>query len=122
MQASLGCALVGLQFLNTTIGFALTVTGIGVSSGAFSLLTAAAWPKREHLGSINGFVSAWMVGASALGPYLLSQGKAMTSDYSFVLAALLSLPLALFVAAFFAQKPTDLKATNAKTKARETVT
>jgi len=115
MQASLVAALLGLHFFGSTLGFSLVAGGLGISSGIFSLLTAAAWPKlfgRLHLGAINGFVSACMVGASAIGPYLLSQGKAMTGDYHFVLYGILIVPAFIFVLAFFITTPQKTLANN----------
>lgn len=108
MQAGIAVALLGLQNFGTTMGFIMVAAGFGVSGGIFSLLTAAAWPKlfgRLHLGAISGVVSAWMVAGSSLGPYLFSQGKDLTGDYSVVLYISLIIPASVFLASFFANKP-----------------
>lgn len=108
LQAALILALCGFQSFGTPLGYSCIILGLGTASGFYSLLTAAAWPKlfgREHLGSINGLVTAWMVGASALGPYIFNQGKAITGDYTTVIWLSLIVPAVMFVLAFFARTP-----------------
>ncbi len=108
MQASLAMSLLGLQSFGTDLGFMVTALGMGISSGIFSLLTAAAWPKlfgRLHLGAIMGVVTAWMVGASAMGPYMFSQGKVFSGSYQLILYVALVMPVSVMIASFFTTNP-----------------
>ncbi len=62
-------------FLNTPLGYFITIVALGVGNGLFGTILTAVVPKifgRKHLGSINGIVSSVTVIASALGPIFLS--------------------------------------------------
>lgn len=109
MQLGLCLGLLGLQRFGTLHGYVLTAVGLGISNGLYSLLSGAAWPKlfgRLHLGSIAGLSMAWIVAASAVGPYLFSLGEAANGNFQQVLWLSTLLPAAIFAAAFFANPPT----------------
>lgn len=108
MQCGLCLGLFGLNHLGTSLGFWSMAIGLGISGGVFSLLMSAAWPKlfgRTHLGSIMGVTTAWMVGGSALGPYLFSLGKTLTGNYEFIIYLSMLIPFTIFVLSFFAKAP-----------------
>lgn len=107
-QLGICLALLGLSYYSSSWGYALTVLGFGVSSGLFAQLIGAAWPKlfgRGYLGSIAGAGMAWMVFGSALGPYMYSFGEGGLSQLRLVFLLSASLPVFIFFASFFANKP-----------------
>ena len=68
-------AYFAIYFLNTWIGYILTIVSLGIANGLFGTVYTAVVPKifgRLHLGSINGIISSAMIIASALGPIILS--------------------------------------------------
>jgi MFS family permease len=111
MQLGLCLGLLGLQHYGTLRGYAMTALGLGISNGLYSLLSGAAWPKlfgRRHLGAISGLSMAWIVAASAVGPYLFSLGQADSGSLHQVLLLSALLPAAVFAASFFANPPKRL--------------
>ena len=108
MQAGLCLGLLSLDHLGTRAGFWLTAVGFGVSGGLFSLLMGAAWPKlfgRTHLGAIAGANMAWVVGGSAVGPWLFSEAEAWTGHFATAFHWGLVAPAAVLVAAAWARVP-----------------
>ncbi len=108
MQCGLCLGLFGLNHIEHSYGFWSMATGLGISGGMFSLLMSAAWPKlfgRTHLGSIMGVTTAWMVGGSAVGPYLYSVGKSLSGTYHQVIYLSMLFPLLILVLSFFANPP-----------------
>jgi MFS family permease len=109
MQLGLCLGLLGARSYGTTRGFLLTAIGFGLGNGLFSLLSSAAWPKlfgREHLGAISGFNMSWVVGGSAIGPYVFSLGDSWTGSYRSILLFSLVIPVGILIASFFATAPT----------------
>ncbi len=93
----------GLVFLGPPLTVALLIAGNGIVFGAYGVVSTVTWPRffgATHLGAISGFGMGWMVGGSAVGPYLFSLSLRYTGSYvgagyfSFGTAALL-LALAL---------------------------
>ncbi len=85
-------------------------TGLGV--GAISALGGALYPKwygTAHIGSIKGVSLAIGVGASALGPLLLSVGNDIADSYEPVVLACAAVTAALTVASPFIPTPTPDK-------------
>lgn len=113
MQLGLCLGLLGARSYGTTRGFLLTAIGFGLGNGLFSLLSSAAWPKlfgREHLGAISGFNMSWVVGGSAIGPYVFSLGDSWTGSYRSILLFSLVIPVGILIASFFATAPTRWRA------------
>lgn len=76
----------------------------GVSAaGSNSLL--ARYFGRAHLGKIKGFQMMAIVGGSAAGPFLMSQGKELFGSYDSVLWLFATMFLVQAVALFFATPP-----------------
>lgn len=72
------------------------ILGWGVAGGCYGPLTVAALPRlfgREHLGSISGLMTMFLVLSSALGPALFAACKEMTGGYQAALLASCGLPL-----------------------------
>lgn len=108
MQLGLCLGLFGARSYGTEHGFLLTALGFGIGNGLFSLLSSAAWPKlfgREHLGAISGVNMSWIVGGSAIGPYLFSLGDSWTGNYRTILLFSLVIPVGVLIASFFASQP-----------------
>lgn len=84
--------------------WALAVVGLGISSGCFGTLTTVVLPRffgRAHLGAISGVQMMLIVIASALGPSLLANSKAMTGSYiSGLYACCLFAPVVIGLMAF----------------------
>ena len=60
------------------------IVGLGISSGCFGTLTTVVLPRffgRAHLGAIAGVQMMMIVIASAIGPSLLANSKAVTGSY-----------------------------------------
>ena len=98
----------GLMNLGEAWGRWMMYSGFGVTGGLFLPLITVAWPRffgRTHLGAISGLNMTIMVWASALGPVLFSQVKAMTGGYLPIIAAFWLVPIVLLVAAIFADNP-----------------
>ena len=88
----------------------LLITGNGITTGMFGVLSAVTWPRFygiRHLGAISGFALSWMVAGSAVGPYLFSQIFALTGSYRGAGAACAAFTLPLLVAACFADNPAE---------------
>jgi MFS family permease len=72
-------------FLNPGLTFVLLIIGNGIIFGAFGVVSTVTWPRffgATHLGAISGFAMAWMVGGSAVGPYLFSLSLRYTGSYA----------------------------------------
>ena len=71
--------------LDTPVGFALAVLGLGVAGGFFGPLSSVALPRffgRLHLGAIAGVQSMMMVIGSALGPSALALSHDFAGGYA----------------------------------------
>ncbi len=74
LMAGTAIAIGGIFLLNRPAGYWLVVLGNGIAGGVFGLLMTVSWPRffgRRHLGAISGFHMSWVVGFSAVGPYLM---------------------------------------------------
>lgn len=108
----------GMAFL-ATAAFVLYLPGshhyvllMGVTMGLTQASVVAAggtiWPRyygRAHIGKIKGTVTKVFIAASALGPFILDSGFALTGSYKGVLIAFMLIPLVLGVGALFAVPP-----------------
>lgn len=97
-----GMGLASVAHLDASLGWALTIAGLGVSGGCFGTLATATLPRffgRSHLGAISGAQMTSMVVASALGPSVLAAVQQQFGSYRFGLYGfgLLTLPLAALV-------------------------
>ena len=81
----------------------------GLCSGGNRVIDATVWAKyfgRRHLGAIRGATMIGTVGGTALGAYPLGLSYDLTASYGPALTALLVLPAAIALAAFWVQRPT----------------
>jgi sugar phosphate permease len=95
-------AYISVAFLDTTVGYVLTIIGLGVSGGLMGPMQTAVMPKvfgRKHLGSISGMMTSFLVIGSAVGPVLLSLVNDVVGSLSTGVNIMVILPLISF---FFA--------------------
>lgn len=74
----------GLLQLPSVFGIAIMLTGMGISWGAFPILTSVGYARffgREHLGAITGSGLKWMIWGSAVGPLAFSVSKEYLGGY-----------------------------------------
>ncbi|MEM9423512.1 MAG: MFS transporter [Spirochaetota bacterium] len=70
---------------NFSLAFWGIVIGNGICGGLFNLINTVTWPRfygTKHLGAISGRGMAFLVGGSALGPYLFSLNLKLSGSYS----------------------------------------
>lgn len=77
-----------------TYGIVLGAMGGGVRTATASLLPA--WFGTSHLGAIQGLLTLFGVGASALGPFALANVRTAFGSYSPAILVLTLLPVAAF--------------------------
>lgn len=88
----------------------LLITGNGITTGMFGVLSAVTWPRfygTRHLGAISGFAISWTVAGSAVGPYLFSQIFSLRGSYRGAAAICAAVTLPLLVAACYADSPAE---------------
>jgi sugar phosphate permease len=93
---------ISVAFLDTTLGYVLTIIGMGVSGGLMGPMQTAVMPKvfgRKHLGSISGMMTSFLVIGSALGPVLLSLVNDLVGSLSTGVNVMVILPIISFVCA-----------------------
>ena len=81
----------------------------GLCSGGNRVIDTTVWAKyfgRRHLGAIRGATMIGTVGGAALGAYPLGLSYDLTASYNPALTALIVLPAAIALAAFWVQRPT----------------
>ena len=84
MMAAQAAGIAAVANLNRPEMWAVAVVGLGISSGCFGTLTTVVLPRffgRAHLGAIAGVQMMMIVIASAIGPSLLANSKAITGSY-----------------------------------------
>ncbi|MGB3292899.1 MAG: MFS transporter [Phormidesmis sp.] len=89
------------------------VVGLGISGGCFGTLTTVVLPRffgRAHLGAIAGVQMMLVVIASALGPSLLANFKAITGSYSGGLYACCLFAPVVIVLMLFVRSPSEVGA------------
>ena len=80
----------------------------GLSQSLLLAVGATLWRRyygRAHLGRIKGSMTTVMVGASAIGPFLVDGAHDLTGSYQSILLALSLMPLPLAIASLLATPP-----------------
>lgn len=93
----------GLFYLQEGIPLILLITGFGISSGVFGVLSSVTWPRYfglKHLGEISGYNMSWVVAGSAVGPFLFSMINDFFGVYSTAAIFTLIPAITLFILAF----------------------
>ncbi|MBT6278387.1 MAG: MFS transporter [Chromatiales bacterium] len=75
----------GLTVLDSAWGYWVVVTGYGIGSGLWAVLSNLTYVRffgRLHLGEISGLAVSMSVVGSAIGPALFSVGKDLTGAYT----------------------------------------
>ncbi len=116
--AGLLITLIALYFLPSGSPRWLLILGLGIIQGVFGIVSSITWPRYygiKHLGAITGFVFAWQVGGSAVGPYFFSLSKDLSGGYE--AAALISfiLTAGVFAGALFIKRPAKKPAIDTET-------
>ncbi|WP_221932506.1 MFS transporter [Carboxylicivirga sp. M1479] len=96
----------GLLYIHTPTGLYLIIAGLGLTGGLFAVINAITWPRffgRKHLGAISGKAMSMIVMASALGPFLFSVAKTLTSTYGTVSYLCIGFLLFLVIGSFKAK-------------------
>ena len=106
--ATLAIALFCFPRVTTSTALMSYAAGIGIAGGLVTVVFFAAWSSlfgRAQVGRIQGLAQLITVVASAIGPDLMAEGRALTASYSpmFYVAAVASGALAL--AACFVRVP-----------------
>lgn len=101
-------ASLGLIFLDTTLGYYVTIGGFGLMGGLFVVLVTVTWPRfygRKYLGAISGLSGSVLVFSSAVGPYYFSLILDVTNNYH--LAGLIGAGMVILIgiASFKAKNP-----------------
>jgi len=105
---ALGAAMLSLQYVSP--GFTAYAYGalVGLNSGSMRAISSAYYPKwfgTGHVGAIRGVATSIGVGASALGPLMVSLGLTITGSYPRTMLVLCVLPVMGAVAGFMAGAP-----------------
>ncbi|HET6324668.1 MAG TPA: MFS transporter [Planctomycetaceae bacterium] len=107
--AVLSAALFWFPSVMTTPALLCYAAGIGVAGGLVTVVFFAAWGSvfgRASVGRIQGLAQLITVVASAIGPDLMAEGRAVTESYTSMFYAVAALTLVLALAAFFVRIPT----------------
>jgi len=84
MMAAQAAGIAAMANLDRPEMWPVAIVGLGISSGCFGTLTTVVLPRffgRAHLGAIAGVQMMMIVIASAVGPSLLANSKAITGSY-----------------------------------------
>ncbi len=95
-------------FLDPGLMFMLLIIGNGIVFGAFGVVSTVTWPRffgAAHLGAISGFAMGWVVGGSAVGPYLFSLSFRFTGSYAGAGYLSFGAAVLLLVLSFRAERP-----------------
>ncbi len=107
-MALLAAALFVFPAIETVRGAQLYAALMGLSGGIVTVVYFAAWGHlfgREHLGRIQGAAQLATVLASAIGPLVLVESRAITGSYGPVVVALAAIAGVLAAAALFVPLP-----------------
>jgi len=108
MLMGLAMSALGLCVLRAGLPMGIVVVGNGICGATLGTLASVTWPNfygRLHLGAVSGFGMAITVFASAVGPWLFSQSKAVSGSYTSALLATALAAAVLFILAFRANDP-----------------
>lgn len=98
----------GMVFLGPGAPTVIVVAGHGISQGIFGITSAITWPRfygRKHLGAVSGLAAALTVAGSAVGPFMFSFGRDLTSSYATAAVVCGVISLSLLVGSFWAERP-----------------
>jgi MFS family permease len=112
-MAVLGCALVGLPAVRTTLHVMLYGVAMGVAGGVVTVVFFSVWGRvfgRGHLGRIQGCAQMMTVFASALGPLLLAATLERTGSYAGIFYSLAVVVVALGLGCWSVQLPSRTRA------------
>lgn len=103
MAGSQCISYTAIYFLNTSIGYVVSIIFLGISGGLMGPTQTAIIPKifgRLHLGSLNGIITSTMVRMSALGPMLLSMVNDITGSLRTGVTLMIVFPVVTLVFSF----------------------
>lgn len=108
----------GLTHLSPGTGLLPLIIGNGMVIGTFNILIAVTWPRfygLKNLGKISGFVMAWSVIGSAIGPFFFSLSEKYMNSYSPAVFIIGLISLVLLVLSFRANNVNDSEKLRKKT-------
>ena len=90
--------MIGAAFLSSGLAFWMIILGNAMAQGVFGVLSSVTWPRFfgiKNLGAISGFAVSWTVAGSAVGPFLFSSSKWLTTSYfsAFIICAIIGITL-----------------------------
>mgnify|MGYP005840260307 CR=1 FL=1 len=105
-----GMALLSLGIFTLRAGLPviLVIAGMGISQGLFGVNENITWARffgRQHLGTVSGFATAWLVAGSAVGPYLFSLSLDRTGSYAGAALITLVIGVVLMIVSLKANRP-----------------
>jgi MFS family permease len=106
--AILSLALFCFPLVTTRPALLCYAAGIGMAGGLVTVIFFAAWGSvfgRTHVGRIQGLAQLITVVASAIGPDLMAEGRALTGSYAPMFYAASALTGGLALAACFVGTP-----------------
>jgi hypothetical protein len=106
--AVLAIALVSFPRVTTNIALMSYAAGIGIAGGLVTVVFFAAWSSlfgRAQVGRIQGLAQLITVVASAIGPDLMAEGRALSTSYSPMFYVAAAATCALALAACFVRVP-----------------
>ncbi len=118
----LGASAALVQVIGDTATAALYGAVLGIAGASIRTIEATALPRWfgiSSIGQIRGVVMAAGVGASAVGPLIVSLGLDVFGSYTPVLNGLSAISLALAAVTLFVHPPTTAPSATAETATRE---
>jgi MFS family permease len=106
--AILSVALFWFPSVTTKSALLCYAAGIGIAGGLVTVIFFAAWGSvfgRAHIGRIQGLAQLITVVASAVGPDLMAEGRALSASYNPMFYAVATLTGGLAFAACFVRVP-----------------
>jgi MFS family permease len=106
--AILSLALFCFPRVTTQPALLCYAAGIGIAGGLVTVIFFAAWGSvfgRAHVGRIQGLAQLITVVASAIGPDLMAEGRALTASYTPMFYAVAALTGGLALAAVLVRVP-----------------
>jgi sugar phosphate permease len=97
-----------VAFLAPGLGVFGVIVGQGLMQGVFGILSNVTWPRffgRAHLGAISGLATAFVVGGTAIGPYLYSFARDVSGSYAPAALSCAAVAVVLIVLIVRANRP-----------------
>ncbi len=101
--------------LSEGLPYLLLILGLGLNTAMNGIVGIISWPRffgLRHLGKITGANFVWVVGGSALGPYLYSLSDLIWGTYLHAAIVFALIAAVLLVLSFLAENPNKADSIN----------